>query len=140
MSSLVPSSLSTQSPPPKALADANQVQGHLFSNVFMAPFLDRLAKAISSTSIAKPPMPKVGDQHHTPDQEDPQITQSWIWKRLGRFFREGDVVLADTGTASMGLPDAKFPANVKSVLAPFREPRRLSTSPKPQRKKSHVQA
>lgn len=43
-------------------------------------------------------------------QEDNQIiSQSWLWPRMGQFFRENDVVVAETGTSSFGILDVPLP-------------------------------
>lgn len=79
----------------------------------MAPLLERLHSAIDPTAIPKVPKPTVGGMPKAPDHNATKITQSWIWTRLGEFLRPGDVVLADTGTAAFGLPDASFPSNLQ---------------------------
>jgi pyruvate decarboxylase len=43
------------------------------------------------------------------------ITQSYIWQRIGRFTRPGDVVLAEAGTAQYGVPDAVFSKDVSFI-------------------------
>lgn len=43
------------------------------------------------------------------------IVQSWIWKRIGKFARSRDIVIAESGTAQFGFPDATFAAGVKYV-------------------------
>lgn len=46
------------------------------------------------------------------DAKTDAITQSWIWTLLGDFCKPGDVLIAESGTAQFGLPDANLPANV----------------------------
>lgn len=43
------------------------------------------------------------------------ISQAYFWPRLGHFFREGDVVLGETGTSSFGLIDVTFPKETKLI-------------------------
>lgn len=38
--------------------------------------------------------------------KSPAIQQSWIWKRLGIFTKPGDIIIAESGTAQFGFPDA----------------------------------
>lgn len=57
-----------------------------------------------------------------PENGDPNlITQAWLWPRLGLFIKEGDQVLAETGTSSFGslvikLPSSKIPSFHTQVL------------------------
>lgn len=45
--------------------------------------------------------------------------QSWIWNRIGEFLRPGDIVLAESGTAQFGMPDATFPDNITFITQLF---------------------
>lgn len=47
------------------------------------------------------------------------IEQSYIWQRLGRFFKPDDTVLVDSGTAQFGIPDAIFPQNTTYITSVF---------------------
>jgi pyruvate decarboxylase len=47
------------------------------------------------------------------------ITQSFIWQRIGRFLKAGDIVLAESGTAQFGMPDSSFPSNVGYITQTF---------------------
>ncbi|KAE8390411.1 thiamine diphosphate-binding protein [Aspergillus alliaceus] len=43
------------------------------------------------------------------------LTQDTFWKRMSRFFRPGDVILTETGTASSGGKDFVLPKNVSMI-------------------------
>lgn len=47
------------------------------------------------------------------------IVQSWVWHRIGEFLRPGDIVLAESGTAQFGMPDATFPENITFITQLF---------------------
>jgi pyruvate decarboxylase len=47
------------------------------------------------------------------------ITQSFIWQRIGRFLKPGDIVLAESGTAQFGMPDSPFPGNIGYITQTF---------------------
>ena len=47
------------------------------------------------------------------------IEQSFIWQRIGRFLKPGDIVLAESGTAQFGVPDAPFPENIGYITQTF---------------------
>ena len=44
-----------------------------------------------------------------PQEANETISQSWLWPRMGKFFRSGDVIVAETGTSSFGVLDIPFP-------------------------------
>jgi pyruvate decarboxylase len=37
------------------------------------------------------------------------LTQDFLWARLGRFFQPGDVIIGETGTSAFGLGDSFMP-------------------------------
>lgn len=47
------------------------------------------------------------------------ITQSFIWQRIGRFLKPGDIVLAESGTAQFGMPDASFTSDIGYITQTF---------------------
>lgn len=57
-------------------------------------------------------MPTISASPPAQDENSKKITQSWIWKRLGSFVRPNDILIAESGTAQFGLPDAQLPADV----------------------------
>ena len=79
----------------------------------MDPLLQKLRDTIDPATVPKVARPRVGGMAKSKDYNAAQITQSWIWTRLGKFLKPGDVLLADTGTAAFGLPDASFPSNIQ---------------------------
>jgi len=42
-----------------------------------------------------------------------------VWQRLGRFLKEDDIVLAESGTAQFGVPDSTFPPNTRYITQIF---------------------
>ncbi|PSS06588.1 hypothetical protein PHLCEN_2v3646 [Hermanssonia centrifuga] len=47
--------------------------------------------------------------HPVPQEDNETISHSWLWPRVGQFFKPGDVVVAETGTSSFGVLDVPFP-------------------------------
>lgn len=45
--------------------------------------------------------------------------QDYVWQRVGRFLRPGDIVLTDCGTAQFGMFDAVLPSNVSTITSVF---------------------
>lgn len=78
----------------------------------MCAVLTSLLKVVEKSRLPKPEIPKIPTALPAHDVDSTKITQSWIWKRLGSFVRSNDVLVAESGTAQFGLPDAQLPADV----------------------------
>ncbi|GAP89856.2 putative pyruvate decarboxylase [Rosellinia necatrix] len=46
---------------------------------------------------------------------DGPIKQAWFWPRISHFFREGDIVVSETGTANFGIWETRFPPRVTAL-------------------------
>ena len=44
-----------------------------------------------------------------PQEDNETISHSWLWPRVGQFFKPGDVIVAETGTSSFGILDVPLP-------------------------------
>ncbi|KAI0920093.1 hypothetical protein AcV7_006086 [Taiwanofungus camphoratus] len=44
-----------------------------------------------------------------PKEDNDIITHTWLWPRVGQFFRQKDIVVAETGTSSFGVLDVPMP-------------------------------
>ncbi|KAI9715634.1 MAG: hypothetical protein M1828_000777 [Chrysothrix sp. TS-e1954] len=95
------------------------IKGTAYNGVLMGPFLERLTKELDKSSAPKVNIPKAGKISQAEDHASKDITQSYIWTRIGELLRPGDVVLADTGTAAFGFPDASFPENVTYICQTY---------------------
>lgn len=62
--------------------------------------------------MPKVTMPNIDGKRPAEDQDATAITQTWLWPRFNNFFKPGDVVIGETGTAAFGIPDSTFPADV----------------------------
>jgi pyruvate decarboxylase len=47
------------------------------------------------------------------------IKQDYIWQRIGRFLEPNDIILAESGTAQFGMPDATFPSSSRYITQIF---------------------
>ena len=47
--------------------------------------------------------------------KDVDITHGWLWPRMGQWLQEDDIVITDTGTASFGVWETRFPKGVTSI-------------------------
>ncbi|EHJ46991.1 Pyruvate decarboxylase [Solidesulfovibrio carbinoliphilus subsp. oakridgensis] len=86
--------------------------GHAtFREVEMRDVLTGLARVLSPKPGGAVPRPKgLGEPKGGPDEA---ITPDYLYPRWEKFLREGDIVVAETGTVSMGLGFARMPAGAE---------------------------
>ena len=82
------------------------VFGKAFPNIEMKDILSSLAQRLPYREIKKIPVCALGEV--TGKATDP-ITAEALYPRWANFIRENDILIAETGTASMGLGFAKMP-------------------------------
>ncbi|KAL6362823.1 hypothetical protein LRP88_04134 [Fusarium phalaenopsidis] len=77
--------------------------------------LQKLLSVLETVKLPSSTVPVLPSQPVPEDADSKKIVQSWIWKRLGELTRPGDILIAESGTAQFGFPDATFPAGAKYV-------------------------
>ncbi len=81
--------------------------GHaVFPNLEMRDILAALAGKVRKKNVPAPQVHGLGEPQGSP--ADP-ITPDYLFPRWEKFFRPGDLVVAETGTVSMGLGFARMP-------------------------------
>ena len=81
--------------------------GHaVFPNVEMCDVLPALARKVNKQNVPAPKVQGLGEPQGSPHD---QITPDYLYPRWEKFFRPGDLVIAETGTVSMGLGFALMP-------------------------------
>jgi pyruvate decarboxylase len=102
--------------------DFCQIRSKKYNGVHFLPVLARLVselkKSPQSFSIPKPPGSKIQPPVLN-SLTSGKIEQSYIWQRLGRFLKPNDIVLAESGTAQFGMPDATYPPNTQYITQIF---------------------
>ncbi len=92
------------------LSDHVKVGSAIYTNVLMKDVLDKLKELAPSLNHAGLKAQGLG----SPQQgENGQITASYLYPRLEKMFRKDDIIIAETGTASMGLGFALLPENAQ---------------------------
>lgn len=82
----------------------------------MRGVLRKLIDQVEVPRLTVGPSPPVENQPPKADDDGSEvITQAWLWPRVGEYLREEDVVVTETGTASFGIWDTKFPTGVVSL-------------------------
>jgi len=102
--------------------DFCQIHSKKYDGVHFLPVLARivseLKKSPQSFNIPKPPKEKIQPPILNALKSG-KIEQSYIWQRLGRFLKPNDIILAESGTAQFGIPDATFPPNTQFITQIF---------------------
>ena len=79
----------------------------IFPNVEMCDVLQALARRVAKKKVPAPKVHGLGEPQGAPGDK---ITPNYLYPRWEKFFRPGDLVIAETGTVSMGLAFARMPA------------------------------
>lgn len=81
----------------------------------MKGVLQRIIKTVDTTKLSAVPSPQVENRVAANDDGSQTITQYWLWPRIGEYLREDDIVITETGTASFGIWETKFPKGVTAL-------------------------
>lgn len=86
-------------------------KGQAFEGVYLESFLTRLLNSLDISKVPKiaPLSLPAPSPPELPEIQETQITQAYLWPRMGKFFRSDDIVFADGGTTHFGLQDANSP-------------------------------
>ncbi|KIW36739.1 uncharacterized protein PV06_11035 [Exophiala oligosperma] len=103
--------------------DLVQIKGEKFPGFHFLPILKRIvAELEAQPSKYNLPRPQKSRRVVPPvlnDAKTGELKQSYVWQRLGRFLKDNDIVLAESGTAQFGMPDATFPRNTRYITQIF---------------------
>ncbi|KAE8423608.1 thiamine diphosphate-binding protein [Aspergillus pseudocaelatus] len=90
------------------------------SNIFPKGVLRRVLDHLQDVMLSFWPYPKLPNPRSAlkripPASSKGVLTQNIFFKRMSHFFRPGDIILTETGTASNGGRDFIFPRNVSMI-------------------------
>lgn len=92
-------------------SDYTKIRQATFPGVQMKEALNHLlaqiGSAVSHYSPVPVPQKKVVP---SPGAKSP-ISQEWLWSRVSSWFREGDIIITETGTSAFGIVQSHFPDN-----------------------------
>ncbi|KAK4331767.1 Pyruvate decarboxylase isozyme 1, partial [Rhodotorula toruloides] len=91
-------------------SDHTLVQYAHYPSVSFHQLLPALTKVLKhKPNVTHPPSDR-GLQTQIPDGDaDKVVTQAAFWPMMGKFFEEGDIVVAETGTSSFGMISTPLP-------------------------------
>jgi indolepyruvate decarboxylase len=79
----------------------------VYNNVEMKDMLVALARQLPRKNVPAPEVSGLGEPIGQPDE---QITVEYLYPRWQRMLQPDDILVADTGTSSLGLAGARMPA------------------------------
>lgn len=92
-------------------SDYTKIRQATFPGVQMKEALNHLltqvGSAVSHYTPVSVPQKKVVP---SPGAKSP-ISQEWLWSRVSSWFREGDIIITETGTSAFGIVQSHFPDN-----------------------------
>ncbi|KAI1277822.1 thiamine pyrophosphate enzyme [Xylaria sp. FL0933] len=87
-----------------------------YPGVKMRGVLRKITERVDTAQLKVQATPKtfasVDDEF---EGSDGPIKQAWFWPRISNFFREGDIIVSETGTANFGIWETVFPPNVTAL-------------------------
>jgi indolepyruvate decarboxylase len=86
------------------------IENQRFDNVKMSDVLDGLTKIIDSKEYN---IEKQNFGYAKPTPTAGALTASYIYPRLQEFFKENDIIIAETGIVPNGISQIKFPNNTE---------------------------
>lgn len=91
------------------------VRGSHYPGVGMKGVLRKVADRLDDITTEWDPSPAsiIPDDSRT--SLDPAITHAWFWSGIGHWLRENDIVITETGTASFGIWETRFPRGARSI-------------------------
>lgn len=103
--------------------DFCRVQNETYDGVHFLPVLVKLVAALEADPQKYDlPRPQKTAKVEVPvlsDSKTGQLKQSYVWQRMGKFLRDNDILLVESGTAQFGMPDAVYPNNVQVITQTY---------------------
>ncbi|KAH3688241.1 hypothetical protein WICPIJ_000766 [Wickerhamomyces pijperi] len=97
-------------------SDHIKVKSATFPGIQFKHVLQKLNKAIVPVveSYVPQPVPQPKLTNSPADPKSP-LTQEWLWTAVGSWFREGDIIITETGTSAFGIVQSRFPNNTMGI-------------------------
>ena len=86
------------------------IEGQRFENIKMSDVLEGLSKAVKPRDVK---VEKYNFKKDISIAEKKELTSKYIYPRLQEFFKENDIIIADTGIIPFGILDTELPNNIE---------------------------
>ncbi|AGO13469.1 AaceriACL134Cp [[Ashbya] aceris (nom. inval.)] len=97
-------------------SDHIKIRNATFPGVQMKYVLRKLVDNVANVikGYVPVPVPSKPANNKELDAATP-LKQEWLWNQVGKFLREGDVVITETGTSAFGINQTHFPNNTYGI-------------------------
>jgi pyruvate decarboxylase len=97
-------------------SDYTKIKQATFSGVAMKEALQLLNTKVKAAAAhyKVAPVPNI-KMANTPATTNTKLSQEWLWTRVSSWFREGDIIITETGTSAFGIVQSRFPNNTIGI-------------------------
>lgn len=96
-------------------SDYTKIRQATFPGVQMKETLQALLGKIGGLVSNYKPVPVPQQKVVAPLAAESAISQEWMWSRFSSWFREGDIIITETGTSAFGIVQSRFPQNCVGI-------------------------
>ncbi|KAI5806317.1 thiamine diphosphate-binding protein [Geopyxis carbonaria] len=98
-------------------SDHMKIRYSQYPGIQMNHVFRKLIDTLDYSKIRTIETPEISNQipRHERHSISSEITHAYFWPRVGQWFKEGDVIVTETGTSNFGILEARFPANVTHI-------------------------
>lgn len=96
-------------------SDYTKIRQATFPGVQMKEALNKLLSVVSNVVGNYKPVSVPTFKKVEADGPNSAISQEWLWSRVSSWFREGDVIITETGTSAFGIVQSRFPDNCVGI-------------------------
>lgn len=98
-------------------SDYTKIRQATFPGVQMKEALNKLLKTVKSAvnpSYVPSPVPQQ-KLINSPAEPETPLTQEYLWTKVSSWFKEGDIIITETGTSAFGIVQSRFPNNTIGI-------------------------
>ncbi|ODV98341.1 hypothetical protein PACTADRAFT_53720 [Pachysolen tannophilus NRRL Y-2460] len=97
-------------------SDYCKIRSAVYPGLQMKFVLQKLLKLVGAAAKGYTPVPVPSVKLiNTPAPQGTLLNQQWLWTKVSSFFREGDIVITETGTSAFGIVQSRFPKNTTGI-------------------------
>lgn len=98
-------------------SDHMKIRYSQFPGIQMNQVFRKLLDTLDYSKIRTVETPEINNKIpcHERKSISAEITHDYFWPRVGQWFKDGDVIVTETGTSNFGILEARFPANVTHI-------------------------
>ncbi|KAK7679519.1 indolepyruvate decarboxylase 1 [Cerrena zonata] len=97
-------------------SDYTKIRQATFPGVQMKEALQNLLLTIGQVTASYVPGPVPAPRRfNSPAEANTLLSQEYLWNRVSTWFREGDIIITETGTSAFGIVQSRFPNNTVGI-------------------------